>query len=183
MGGTAANIIIEKPQGVYFAAVAVALPTITGTLGSAITMTGWTDLGFVDPAAKIKISFSGNAVKVRPMGMEGDLKAIVTAKKAVIEFMGLEEDIDNYAIALGGGGAVASNEMPDGGDIECVYKTLAIVTTKVVYHFKKVAAVNDLVKEISDDAPAMPSFKLETFVEEAATAGERQWVICERTGA
>lgn len=183
MAGTAANIIVEKPQGVYYADVATALPTITGTLGSTITMASWTDLGFIDPNGKISIAFSGYAVRVRPMGMEGDLKAIVTAKKATIEFMGLEETIANIALALGGGATVASNEMPDGGDAECTYKALAIVTTKVVYHFKKVSAVVDTTKEISDDSPAMPSFKLETFVEEAATAGERQWNILERTGA
>lgn len=181
--GTAADVIIEKPQGVYHADVATALPTITGTLGSAITMTSWTDLGFVDSQAKIKISFSGNPVLIRPMGMEGNLKGIVTAKKATIEFMGLEEDIAKYELALGGGATVASNEMPDGGDAECTYQALAIVTTRLVYHFKKVSAIVDMAKEISDDSPAMPSFKLETFVEEAADAGERQWNILERTAA
>jgi hypothetical protein len=178
--GTNANVIIEKPQGIFYEAVGTALPTVTGTLGSDITMTGWNDIGFIDPEGKIKIGFSANVRRIRPMGMEGNLKGIAAQKMATIEFSGLEDVIEMLEIALGGS-TLAANVMPDGGDGEMNYIALAIVTTNVVYHFKKVAANHELAKEIGDTEESRTPFVLETYIEEAATAGERQWKILERT--
>lgn len=179
--GTAASMVIDEFDGVFYAPVATAGLTATGTLGGSVTTTGWTDTGFIDSEAKIKISFSGNEVKGRPLGMEGDLKKAVTAKKAIVEFMGLEEDIDLLALALGG--TVASNALPDGGDGELNYKAISIITKNKIYWFKKMAPVFDLEKEIGDDDWSGATLKFETFVEEAATANERQWKILERTAA
>ena len=114
--GTVANVIIDDIQGVFYADVATTAMTATGTLGGSVTTTGWTDAGFVDSEAKIKLGFSGNEVKARPLGLEGDLKKVVTQKKCMIEFMGMEDTIANLALALSG--TVASNEMPDGGDAD-----------------------------------------------------------------
>lgn len=179
--GTTANVIVDEIQGVFYSAVATAAMTATGTLGGSVTTTDWTDLGFVNAEDKIKLSFSGNEIVSRPLGMEGNLKKVIAQKKCEIEFMGLEDVIANLALALSG--TVGSNEMPDGGDAEAVYKALSIITTNKIYHFKKVAPVFDTEKEIGDDDWAKTPFKLETFVEEAATAGERQWNIMERTAA
>lgn len=179
--GTAASMVIDEFEGVFYAAVATTGMTATGTLGGSVTTTGWTDIGFVDSNAKIKISFEGNEVQGRPLGMEGNLKKAVTQKKATIEFMGLEEDIDLIALALGG--TVASNALPDGGDGELNYKALSIITKNKIYWFKKTAPVFDLEKEVGDDDWSGATLKFETYVEEAATAGERQWKILERTAA
>lgn len=178
--GTNANVIIEKPQGIFYAAVGTALPTITGTLGSAVDMSTWTDVGFIDADGKIKIKFGANVRKIRPLGLEGNLKGIANQKNATIEFMGLEDAIEMLELALGGAD-VAANAMPDGGDGELNYIALAIVTTNVVYHFKKVAPNHELEKEIGDTEESRTPFVLETYIEEAATAGERQWKILERT--
>jgi len=179
MAGTAANVRIIKPQGIYYGPVGTDLPTITGTLGSAITMTGFTDLGFVDPEGKVKVTFSSNQIPVRPLGMEGNLKGFKTQKKAVLEFMGFEKTLANLAIAMGG--VAASNEIPDGGDAEVPYKAWVFVEDGLVYHFKKLGQMADFSDEIADDAAAKAQFTLETFVEEEADAGARQWNILERT--
>ena len=178
--GTVANVRVIKPQGIYYADVATALPTITGTKGSALTMTSWTDAGFIDPEGKIKISFSANAIPVRPAGMEGNLVTFKTQKKAMLEFSGFEKTLANLALAINGG-TVASNELPDGGDGQIGYKAWAFVEDGLVYHFKKLGQVEDTEDEAADDAAGLVQFKLETHVEEAATAGERQWNILERT--
>lgn len=178
--GEKANIIIEQIQGVYYEAVGTALPTITGTLGGTVDMSSWTDAGFIDPDGKIKVKFNANVRKIRPMGVEGHLKGIAVQKSATIEFMGLEDVIENIALALNGA-EVASNALGDGGDAELGYIALAIVSSNVVYHFKRVAPNHEYEKEISDTEESKTPFVLETYVEEAATAGERQWKILERT--
>jgi len=178
MAGTNANVIIEKPQGVFYADVATAAPTIAGTVGGTVDMSGWTDVGFYDPEGKIKISFGANVRKIRPGGMEGNLKAIATQKMATIEFSGIEDVIDAMKLALNG--SSDSGAISDGGDGELGYVALIIVTTNVVYHFKKVAPNHELAKEISDTEESKTPFVLETYVEEAATAGERQWKITSR---
>lgn len=178
--GTAANVINIKPQGIYTAAVATALPTITGTLGSAITMTGWTDVGFIDPEGNIKIKFESEPRVVRPIGMEGALKAFKTSQRAIISFTNLEEVIDNIQKSLNVA-SVSSSNLTDGGSGEIAYIALAIVTTKLVYHFKAVGNVDGLELEIDDTRESQIPFMLQTFVEEAATAGERQWKIHTRT--
>ena len=181
--GTAANVVIEKPEFVGYAAVGTSGLTATGTLGGSVTTTGFTDVGFTDGAGTIKINFSAtNMRRVRPAGMEGDLKAYGLQKKATIEFDALEEVIETLDLALAMS-TLASNEMPDGGDAEISYIALVIVTPKYIYHFKKVANAEGFDKEIDDKAESKTPFMLETFVEEAATAGERQWVIQERTAA
>jgi len=178
--GTEANVIVVKPQGVYYAAVATASPTATGTLGGSVSMSGWTDLGYVDGEGAIKMTFGKEVKRVRPAGMEGNLKGLVTSKMATIEVMGIEEIIANLEIALGDG-VLASNEIPDGGAGELAYIALCVVTTRAVYHFKKVSQAEELAKDVDDNSEAKMPFKLETFVEAAATAGERQWVCMERT--
>lgn len=178
--GTEANVITVKPEGVYYAAVATSSPTATGTLGGAVSMTGWTDLGFIDGEGSIKMTFGKEVRRVRPAGMEGNLKGLVSSKMATIEVMGIEEIIANLEIALGDG-VLASNEIPDGGAGELAYIALVVVTTRTVYHFKKVAQVDETPKEVDDKSEAKMPFKLETFVEAAATAGERQWLCMERT--
>lgn len=180
--GTAANIIIDDFDGIFTAAVATAGMTATGTLGGSVTTTNWTDLGFIDPEGKIKLSFTGNAVKTRPMGMEGNLQGTVTQKHCTIEFIGLEDTVDALSKALAAQ-TEGSDEIPDGGDAAMTYLAMSIITTNKIYHFKKIAPAVDFEKEISDDSEARLMFKWETYVEEAATAGERQWVIMERTAA
>ena len=180
--GTDANVINIKPQGIYTAAVATALPTVTGTLGSAITMTGWTDVGFIDPAGNIKIKFEADTKIVRPVGFEGDLKAFKTAQRAIISFTNMEEVVDNLQDSLNVS-AVSSSTLDDGGSGEIAYMALAIVTTKLVYHFKRVGNVDGLELEIDDMRESQIPYMLRTFVEEAATATERQWKIHTRTGA
>ncbi len=178
--GEEANIIIDKLQGVYWEAVGTALPTVTGTLNGTVNMSTWNDAGFIDPEGKIKVKFNANVRKIRPMGMEGNLKGIAVQKSATIEFMGLEDVIDNVAMALSGA-AVSANALTDGGDAELGYIALAIVSSNVVYHFKRVAPNHEYEKEINDTEESKTPFVLETYVEEAATAGERQWKILERT--
>lgn len=178
--GTNANIINIKPQGIYVADVATALPTITGTLGETITMTGWTDLGFVDPEGNIKIKFEAESRVVRAMGHEGDLKAFKTSQRAIISFTNMEEVIENIQRNLNVA-SVSSSNLGDGGSGEIGYKALAIVTTKLVYHFKRVGNVEGLELEIDDTQESKIPFVLQTFIEEAATAGERQWKIHTRT--
>jgi len=180
--GTNANVITIKPQGIFTADVATALPTITGTKGSAITMTGWDDLGFVDAEGSVSITFGKTVRLVRPMGFEGPLKGIVTEKSAMIEFNGLEETVEALELALGFG-TLASNEIPDGGTGELGYKAVAFVTDNIVYHFKKMSSAEDVNKVVDDAEEAKMPFKLGAFVEEAATAGERMWNILERTAA
>lgn len=180
--GTAANVILDDIQGIFYAAVATSGVTATGTLGGSVTTTGWTDTGYVDAKGKIKLTFGGNANDVRPIGMEGNLKRFMTDRMATIEFMGLEDTATLLARALAGG-AVGSNAIPDGGAGEVAYAALTIITTNFVYWFKKCAPKAETVKEINDTEAAMIPFVLETFVEEAATAGERIWKILERTGA
>lgn len=178
--GTAANILNVRPQGIYIADVATALPTITGTLGETLVMTGWTDLGFIDPDGKIKIAFTGESRPVRPMGMEGTLKAFKTSQRAKISFVGLEEVIEAIQRSLNVA-SVSSSNLGDGGTGEIGYKALAIVTTKLVYHFKKVGNEDGLELELDDQQESKIPYTLMTFVEEAATAGERQWKIHTRT--
>jgi hypothetical protein len=181
--GTVANVRVIKPQAIYYADVATDLPAITGTLGSTLTMgAGWTDAGFIDPEGKVKITFSSNIIQVRGMGVEGNLKSIKTQKKAMLEFSGFEKTIANLALAIGGS-TLASNELPDGGDSEVSYKAWAFVEDGLVYHFKKLGQVEDVEDEVADDAAGLVQFKLETHVEEAASAGKRQWNILERTAA
>lgn len=178
--GTAANSIVIKPQGIYTAPVATALPTITGTLGNTITMTDWTDLGFIDPDGKLKIEFVPEVKTVRAMGMEGALKSFKTSQRAKISFSGLEETIAAVQKSLNLS-SVTSDTLTDGGSGEIGYTALAIVTNNLVYHFKRVGNEEGLVKEIDDADAAKMAFVLMTFVEEAATAGERQWKIHNRT--
>lgn len=178
MAGTDANVIIENIQGIYYDAVGTAPPTIAGTLAGTIDASAWSDVGFIDPEAKIKVGFGGNLRKVRPMSMEGNLKGIVTQKFATLEFSGLEDTIVCLGLALNG--ASGAGGMTDGGDGELGYIALLIVTTNIVYHFKKVAPNHELAKEISDSEESRIPFVLETYIEEAATAGERQWKITPR---
>lgn len=181
--GTNSNVINIRPQGVYKADVGTALPTVTGTYGSTISMGGdWTDCGFIDPEGKIKIEFTAETKPVRPMGMEGSLKAFKTSQRAKVSFTGLEEVIDSLQSSLNVD-SVASENLGDGGAGEVGYIALAIVTTKMVYHFKKVANEEGLTLELDDTQESKIPFSLMTFVEEDATAGERQWKIHTRTGS
>jgi len=177
--GTPGNVRVIKPQGIYYAPVATALPTVSGTLGGTVDFSMWNDTGFIDPEGKIKVTFSSNQINVRPIGMEGDLMGFKTKKSAMVEFMGFEKTLENLAIAIGG--TVASNEMGDGGDGQVPYYAWAFVEDGLVYHFKKLAAMDDTDDEVADDDIGKVQFKLKTFVEEAATAGERQWKILKRT--
>ncbi len=179
MAGTPGNVRIIKPQGIYYAAVGTALPTVAGTLGGTVDFSAWMDPGYIDPDGKIKVKFSSKQIDVRAMGLEGDLMGFKVQKKAVIEFMGFEKTLENLAVAIGG--TVAGSELPDGGDGQVPYYAWAFVEDGLVYHFKKLGAMDDTDDEIADDEVSKVKFALKTFVEEAATAGQRQWNILKRT--
>lgn len=179
--GTKENIHVEKPEGVFYADVGTSGLTATGTLGGSVTTTGWTDAGFVDPEGKIKLTFGGNAIDVRPLGMEGNLARFVSQKTLRAEFMGLEDVVATLDLAMNS--TLASNEMPDGGDAESTYKAIAIIFKRYIVWIKKAAPAAEFTHENGDDAAAKIPFMLDAFVEEDADAGERQWKIMERTAA
>jgi hypothetical protein len=179
--GTKANIHVEKPEGIYYADVATTGMTATGTLGSTVTTTGWTDTGFVDPEGKVKLTFGGNAIDVRPLGMEGNLSRFVNQKTLRVEFMGLEDVVASLDLAMNA--TLARNEIPDGGDAESTYKALAIIFKRYIVWIKKAAPAAEFVHENVDTEVKKIPFVFDAFVEEAADAGERQWKIMERTAA
>jgi len=178
--GTKANIVVDKIEGVYTGDVGETLPTITGTLGNSITMTGWDDMGFTEGAAEINPE--ADIRKVRPNGMEGDLMAFATGVGGTVKVMGLESTLANLQLALSRG-TVASDALPDGGAGALPQKALAIVATTKVYHVKAVSTNGKTAIKVDDKNPNMWEMEFDMYVEEAATAGERIYKTHDRTAS
>lgn len=179
MAGTRANMVIPQPE-IYLAPVATAWPTITGTLGGTITMTGFTHLGFLGEGSKAVVEFMAGRRKFKPMNKKTAIGAATISKDAKVSLTLAESDLAKWAVAL----AAALGEgdtLGDGGDDAVSFYQLAIVTTTKVLRFRMVASDGNAKADLDDQTEEQPQIVLEAYEYEEGDLGERIWKWYPRT--
>lgn len=177
--GTAANLVIPKPE-IWIAPVATAFPTITGTLGGTVTMTGFTAVGFLGEGSKAAVEFMAERRKFRPMNKLAPIGAQNISKGAQLSITCAESDLSKWELALATT-LDGSDILLDGDDEDVVFYQVAIVTTTKVLRFRKMASDGNAKAELDDTTEEQPQLVLEAYEYEAGDAGERIWKWYPRT--
>lgn len=177
--GTFANMVIPKPE-VWIAPVDTAFPTITGTLGGTVTMTGFTEVGFLGEGTKAGVEFSAERRKFRPMNKLAPIGAQTIARGAMLSLTLAESDLTKWATALAT--TLDGNDiLNDGDDEDLPFVQVAIVTTTKVLRFRKMASDGNAKVDMDDTTEEQPQVVLEAYEYEAGDAGERIWKWYPRT--
>jgi hypothetical protein len=177
--GTEANISVSRPL-VYTAPLSTALPTITGTLGSTITMTGFTDIGFL--AEKVEIEFTKEDRDIQPMNEVAPIDAKTIRKGVMVKVTCMESDADLLAIALQSA-SETSDVISDNAAGDTTFLSMAVVTALKVYHLKKVKSDENVTIPSDDTEEDKVEITFKGYLDTGETAGEQLWKIHERTAA
>ena len=177
--GESVNMVIPKPE-IWIAPVATAFPTVTGTLGGTVTMTGFTSVGFLGEGTKAGIEFMAERRKFKPMNKLAAVGAQTISKGAKVSLTLAESDLEKWAIALST--ALDGDDILLDGDTEDVsFLQVAIVTTTKVLRFRKMASDGNAKVDMDDKTEEQPQIVLEAYEYEDGDAGERIWKWYPRT--
>ena len=177
--GTTANLVIPKPE-VYLGPVAQAMPTVTGTLGGSVTMTGFTGLGFLAEGSKVSIEFMAERRKFRPMNKLTPIGAANITKGAKITLTLAESDVVAWEAAMASC-LEDTAVLEDNDDGAINFFQLLIVTAAKVWQFRRVATDENAKAELDDTQEEQIEVVFEAYEYEAATDGERVWKCHTRT--
>ena len=164
----------------YIATEGVALPTITGTLGTSITWTNWTSLGHNEN--DFRINFETVYEDFKPAGEVSETMTHMTIKRASGEFKLSETDATafNYAMASSG---ITTTVVKDNGVTGPTYRGFAVQTKLTVYHFKRVILNISGDIELDDEKRVVIPVTFKAYARKAETDGVELYVIHERTSA
>jgi len=162
----------------YIATVGTSLPTITGTLGSTITWTGFTKIGWGENDFTIKVET--NFEEFKPAGQISEVLDNLVSKRISGKFMLAQSDADALNLAMASS-SISSAVVSDGGTTAPVYFALAIETPLIVYHIKKVRFnIEDELKLDDEKRTVIPvTFKGRLYTSDSA--GQQLYRFHERT--
>lgn len=159
----AQETVVAKANGVYYAPVNQALPTVDSALSDAVWATAsWTKIPEVTEDG-IELEFVNESVKKRPLGtlMPTD-KTPIDEGLASIKFATYRSEDAQMTLAFPD--ATHSGIVLEGGGSVLFY-AMAVWTPNCVWHAKKVSATGNITMSYIHDY-AKPPFEFECFEDE-----------------